>query len=83
LGCLREVHSQLSRKTRGDSSVIARGDVVIVKDEHLPRGHWKLGVVQELLTGRDGLTRAAVVKVAGSNRQQSKHVLRREVRGIL
>ena len=71
LGCLREVHSQLSRKTRGDSSVIARGDVVIVKDEHLPRGHWKLGVVQELLTGRDGLTRAAVVKVAGSNRQQS------------
>ena len=71
LSCLREVHSQLSRKTQGDSSVIAIGDVVIVKDDHLPRGHWKLGVVQEVLTGRDGLTRAAVVKVAGSNRQQS------------
>ena len=51
--------------------MIAIGDVVIVKDEHLPRGHWKLGVVQKVLTGRDGLTRAAVVKVAGSNRQQS------------
>ena len=70
LSCLREVHSQLSRKTQGDSSVIAVGDVVIVKDEQLPRGHWKLGVVQKVLTGRDGLTRAAVVKVAGSNRQQ-------------
>ena len=71
LSCLREVHSQLSRKTQGERSVIATGDVVIVKDEHLPRGQWKLGVVQELLTGRDGLVRAAVVRVAGSDRQQS------------
>ena len=57
--------------------MIAVGDVVIVKDEHLPRGHWKLGVIQQVLTGRDGLTRAAVVKVAASDRQHS--TLRRPV----
>ena len=68
LNCLREVHSQLPRRTQGDRSVIATGDVVIVKDEHLPRGQWKLGVVQEVLTG---FTRAAVVSVAASDRQQS------------
>ena len=71
LNCLREVHSQLPRRTQGDRSVIATGDVVVVKDEHLPRGQWKLGVVQEVLTGRDGFTRAAVVRVAASDRQQS------------
>ena len=77
LSCLREVHSQLSGKTQGDKCGIATGDVVIVKDEHLPRGQWKLAVVQEVLTGRDGLIRAAVVKVAGSDRQQS--TLRRPI----
>lgn len=77
LSCLREVHSNLPQKTRGEISVIKVGDVVIVKDEHLPRGHWKLGVVQEVLTGRDGLTRAAVVKVAASDRRYS--TLRRPI----
>ena len=77
LSCLREVHSQPSRKTQGERAVIATGDVVIVKDEHIPRGQWKLGVVQEVLTGCDGLVRAAVVRVAGSDRQQS--TLRRPV----
>ena len=40
----------------------------------LPRGLWKLGRIQELLTGRDGQTRAAVVRVALRDRQ---HVLLR------
>ena len=57
--------------------MIKVGDVVIVKDEHLPRGHWKLGVVQEVLTGRDGLTIAAVIKVAASDQRYS--ILRRPI----
>ena len=55
--------------------MIKVGDVVIVKDEHLPRSHWKLGVIQEVLTGRDGRTRAAVIKVAASDQRYS--ILRR------
>ena len=51
--------------------MIAAGDVVIVHHEHLPRGQWKLGVVQEVLTGRDGVSRAAIVKVAANDQQQS------------
>ena len=38
LSCLREVHARLPSKTQGDRDVIAAGDVVIVKDEHLPWG---------------------------------------------
>ena len=57
--------------------MIEIGEVVIVKDEHLPRGHWKLGVIQEVLTGRDGLTRVVVIKVPASDRQYS--ILRRPI----
>ena len=42
---------------------------MVVKDDHLPRGLWKLGIVQNIMKGRDGLTRAAVVKVASRDRQ--------------
>ena len=66
---LREVHSHPPRNTQGDGSVIAAGDVVIAHDEQLPHGQWKLGVVQEVLTGRDGVSLAAIVKVAANDWQ--------------
>ncbi len=47
-------------------------------DEHLPRGLWKLGVIQETIQGRDGEIRGALVKVAKRDRQQE--FLRRPVR---
>ena len=39
------------------------GDVVIVHDETKPRGFWKVALVQELITGRDGQVRCATVKI--------------------
>lgn len=72
LSTLREVHAHIMKKQNADgSSPISEGDVVIVKDDHLPHGQWKLAVVQETLKGRDGLTRAAVVRVTASDRQHS------------
>ena len=70
---LRESHRYSARKSLSRSPV-SKGDVVIVHDDTLPRGLWKLGRIQELLTGRDGQTRAAVVRVALRDRQ---HVLLR------
>ena len=77
LNCLQAVQSHLPKKTQGDRSLITVGDVLVVKEEHLPRGHCKLGVIQQVLTGCDGFTRAAMVKVAASDRQHS--TLRRPV----
>lgn len=73
LNDLREVHAHSARRNPVNraSPTISVGDVVIVKDEHLPRGQWKLGVVQEVATGRDNQVRAATVKVASSGRQHS------------
>jgi hypothetical protein len=42
----------------------SKGD--IVKNDSTNRAFWKLGKVEELLRGRDGKVRAAIVKVAGS-----------------
>lgn len=67
---LREVHAHTSKRGPGDSNAqISVGQIVIVKDEHLPRGLWKLGTVQKVMKGRDGLIRVQVVKVASRERQ--------------
>jgi hypothetical protein len=72
---LREVHSNIAmRQPNGKHSQVAIGDIVIVHDDHLPRGLWKLGKIREVLMGRDGQIRGAVVKVARRNQQ---HVLLR------
>ena len=39
------------------------GDVVVVYEEDRKRGEWKMGVVENLVTGRDGVVRGAKVSV--------------------
>lgn len=40
------------------------GDVVLVMDKDLPRNHWKLGIVDQVHPGDDGLVRKATVRLA-------------------
>ena len=41
---------------------LTRGDVVIIKDEDRNRNKWKLGIVEGLITRRDGIVRAAKLR---------------------
>ena len=77
LSCLRESHAHLSKRSKFNDSQISEGEVVIVKDDHLPRGQWRLGIVQEVMMSCDGLKRAATIKIVSSNRQHT--TLRRPV----
>lgn len=78
LNNLREAHYHANRKSSDrEYPYLSVGDVVVVHDEHLPRGLWKLGVVQEIIQGRDGKIRGALVKMAKRDRQ--KDVLRRPI----
>ena len=63
---LRESHRSYSQRCSGVPT-ISVGDVVVVHEESLPRGFWKLGLVKELFKGRDGVTRGTIVKVASKN----------------
>ena len=63
---LREAHRQAAAN-QVDRSVVATGDVVVVHDEALPRGLWRLARVQELITGQDGQVRGAVLRVISRN----------------
>ncbi|KAK3742407.1 hypothetical protein QZH41_020716, partial [Actinostola sp. cb2023] len=56
---LRETHSA---KATGQGTAPVIGDVVIVKSDEKNRGRWKLGVVEQLITGRDGIVRGAKIR---------------------
>lgn len=75
---LREAHYHSTRKSSDrDRPGLSVGEVVIVHDEHLPRGLWKLGVIQDTITGQDGQIRGATVKMAKRDKQQD--LLRRPI----
>ena len=60
-----------SKKNSPMEPPITAGDIVVVHDENLPHGFWKLGRVEEVIAGRDGRVRGATVKLAARNRQQT------------
>lgn len=60
---LRSAHSSLAKNNISEFKI---NDVVLVKDDHLPRNFWKLGRILELFPGRDGKVRACKVKTESS-----------------
>ena len=62
LTSLRERHI----KSGNNEQTIRVGDVVQVHDE-VPRLRWKLAVAEELMSGRDGLTRAAKIRTGNGH----------------
>ena len=57
-----------SRPARGVNYEISVGNIVVVHDENLPRGLWRLGKVEELIVGADGNVRFARVRISSPNR---------------
>ena len=70
---LRESHRYNCGKA--EDSQVAIGDVVIIHDKDQPRGFWRLGQVQELIRGRDGRVRGAILRVAGKDHSSTLHCL--------
>ena len=72
---LREVHRECS--TNSSVAPINTGDIVILQEDK-PRAMWRLAKVKELITGRDGKVRAAILTVP-ANDGQSTITLQRPV----
>ena len=62
---LRE--NSTARSVGGNRTAITVGDIVILKNDSTSRAFWKLGKVEQLIPGKDGKVRAAIVKVSSSN----------------
>ena len=45
---------------------VKKGDVCIIKDDNKDRNKWKLGIVEELIAGRDGVVRAVRLRAGKS-----------------
>eukprot|EP00731_Ephydatia_muelleri_P009508 Em0005g94a len=63
---LRDTH-KYTNITGNGKRYAAMEDIVLVHDENHPRTFWKLGRVENLIEGHDGLVRAAVVRVASES----------------
>ena len=60
--------------------MISAGDVVVVHDDSLPRSFWKLGLIEQLFKGPDGVARGALVKLTTKDGKQS--LLRRPIQRL-
>ena len=76
---LRTAHAAANRRATTPSEVRV-GEVVIIFDKDAPRGKWRMGVVEELLAGRDGKVRGAVIKTVQKSGRQVR--LRRAVQHL-
>jgi hypothetical protein len=65
---LRERHRTKKTK-RGFTPKV--GDVVIIADDEKKRGKWSLGVVEELVAGKDGEVRVAKVRSKKSHLERA------------
>ena len=50
-------HHAVQQKTLNKGTIIKEGDLVILKEDKVPRNSWKLGRVKDLHVGKDGQAR--------------------------
>lgn len=55
------------------SSLLKVGDVALIGEDNTPRQSWRLGRIEELFPGRDGLVRSCAVRTSSGT------VLRRPI----
>ena len=58
---ISDIATGVSPYYRKNEQTIQKGDIVQIHDE-TPRTNWKLGLVKELVRGKDGLVRSVKIK---------------------
>ena len=64
LKALRERHNMIHK---AKDMNIKQGDVVMIKGEEKNRGLWKIGIIERLIPGRDGVVRAVRLRAGKSH----------------
>lgn len=82
LTSLREQAAKGS-KTSNVNAKFKVGDIIILKNDSVPRAFWKLARVEELLNGRVGFVRTAIVSVLRGTSCNSNQRLRRPIQHLI
>ena len=59
---LRESHRFAHKETATNPKPVSIGDIVLIHDEDHPRIFWKMGKIEDLVKGADGVVRGAIVR---------------------
>ena len=65
---LRECHSL---KNSGKPHTPSVGEVVLIKSDDKNRGKWKVGIIAELIKGRDGVVQEAKLRTGTSHLERA------------
>ena len=60
--CLRGLRERHTVKHKDFRCGVEKGDVCVIKDDNKDRNKWKLGIVEELIAGHDGVVRAVKLR---------------------
>ena len=63
---LRGLRERHRLKQNGQPVVLQVGEVVLIKSDQKDRGKWRIGIVEELFPGRDGVVRAVKLRAGNS-----------------
>ena len=64
---------QCRSKWTGVKRSLQEGDIVLMKDEGIPRGRWPLALVTKAHKSKDGLVRSVTLRAKGSNFDGPEH----------
>ena len=60
-----------------------KGDVVLVQDNNIVRGEWKMAIVKEPLTSKDGKIRKVIVAYRDGRSNNKKITITRPVQRLI
>ena len=55
------------RRWNADTRNVTVGDVVLLVSDDEPRGHWPLGIVEDVYPSKDGIVRSALVRTSSGS----------------
>ena len=73
---LQETHSYSSHKNRRAACSLKVGDLIIIKEDIIPRLSWKRGVVDQLVTGHDSAVRGAIIRTKSKTAKETTFIKR-------
>ena len=72
---IRALRGRHNLKHKARELTVKTGDVVLIKGDEKNRGKWKMGIVKQIISGRDGNVRAVKLKTGKGEMERTNSTL--------